>query len=59
MKLMVSIEEARALDDIIKTARKQGRKIVVSTGYVHAVKCNDKIAAKLTPLSRHSLHRGY
>jgi glycosyltransferase involved in cell wall biosynthesis len=35
------------LDDIINKARKQGRKIVVSTGIVHPVKRNDKIASVL------------
>jgi glycosyltransferase involved in cell wall biosynthesis len=35
----------KELDDIIKKARNQGRKIIVSTGIVHAVKRNDKIVS--------------
>ena len=46
-KLVNNNQECDELDNIIKTAREQGRKIIVSTGIVHPVKRNDKIASVL------------
>ena len=46
-KFVKNNQERDELDNIIKTAREQGRKIIVSTGIVHPVKRNDKIASVL------------
>jgi glycosyltransferase involved in cell wall biosynthesis len=46
-KYFTNDESTEKLDNIINKARRQGRKIIVSTGIVHPVKRNDKIVSVL------------